>query len=74
MAPYKIKTNGFLIKIVGSAESWVRKVFLNKSSIYEIRGFIFISIAIIIFMYAFTSIALSMAEKHARKTGNMALF
>lgn len=22
MAPYKIKTNGFLIKIVGSAESW----------------------------------------------------
>jgi hypothetical protein len=24
MAPYKIKTNGFLIKIVGSAESWVK--------------------------------------------------
>jgi hypothetical protein len=26
MAPYKIKTNGFLIKIVGSAESWVSKI------------------------------------------------
>ena len=52
----------------------VRKVFLDKSSLYEIRGFIFISLVIIIGMYVFTSVALQAAEKHARKTGNMTLF
>jgi ABC-2 type transport system permease protein len=51
-----------------------RRVFLNGNSIYDIRGFILVSIFLISLMLAVISLCLILGEKHAKKTGNMALF
>lgn len=52
----------------------MRRVFLNGNSIYEIRGFILVSLLIISLMFIMISSCLVLGERHAKKTGNMALF
>lgn len=52
----------------------MRKVFLNGESLYEVRGFIGISIFIIILLFAIIETCLIQGEKHAKITGNMTLF
>jgi len=52
----------------------MRRVFLNGSSIYDIRGFILVSILIILLMFIITSLCLILGERHSKKTGNMTLF
>lgn len=52
----------------------IRRVFMNGEGIYAIKGFIAISIALILLMLALVIICLKLGERHAKKTGNMALF
>lgn len=52
----------------------MRKVFLNGESLYEVRGFIGISIFIIILLFVIIETCLIQGEKHAKITGNMTLF
>ncbi|MFZ5353690.1 MAG: ABC transporter permease [Bacillota bacterium] len=52
----------------------MRRVFLNGESLYAIRGFMGISVLIVILMLIITNICLKLGEDHAKKTGNMALF
>lgn len=52
----------------------LRRIFLDRASIYELRGFIGASIIISIILLAATILCLKLGEHHAKKTGNMALF
>jgi ABC-2 type transport system permease protein len=81
-AGVKVPTNVFplwakaisLIFPLTYAVDAMRRVFLNGSSLYEVRGFIFISIIILAVMFLIISLCLTLGEKHAKKTGNMTLF
>jgi len=52
----------------------MRRVFLNGENLYQIKGFILISAILIILMFIITNVLLNLGERHAKKTGNMALF
>ncbi|OPJ63096.1 ABC transporter permease [Clostridium oryzae] len=52
----------------------MRRVFLNGEGLYEIRGFIAVSIFIVVLLIVVVNICLKQGEKHAKKTGNMTLF
>jgi len=52
----------------------LRRALLNGDSIYELRGFILISIFVGILMFFITLFCLKAGESHAKKTGSMSLF
>lgn len=52
----------------------MRRVFLNGEGLYEVRGFIIISISIIAVMLVLINVLLKLGERHAKRTGNMSLF
>jgi ABC-2 type transport system permease protein len=52
----------------------VRRVMLLGSSLYDIRGFLFIGSIIIVILILAILFILKLVERHVRSTGNMALF
>lgn len=52
----------------------VRKVILEGSTLYELKGFICTSIMIMLVLYSATVIVIRIVEKHSRVTGNLTLF
>lgn len=52
----------------------VRRVILNGSTIYAIKGFIFIGLFIIVILYLLSVLIIQIVEKHSRKTGNFTYF
>jgi ABC-2 type transport system permease protein len=52
----------------------VRRVMLLGSSLYDIRGFLFIGSIIIVILILAILFILKLVERHIRSTGNMALF
>lgn len=49
-------------------------MLLNGEGLYEVRGFIIISISIIAVILVLINVLLKLGEKHAKRTGNMSLF
>ncbi len=56
-----------------SAET-LRRVMLRGDGLYQLRGYFLISLLFAGFMLGITMVCLRLGERHARKTGNMALF
>lgn len=52
----------------------VRRVMLQGSSLYEVRGFFVTGILIIAILFIAVHVILNRVEKHVRKTGNISLF
>ncbi len=52
----------------------VRETVLNEASFYELKGFFFISMMILVLLFGGTLITIQIVEKHMRKTGNASLF
>ncbi|MBB6217477.1 ABC-2 type transport system permease protein [Anaerosolibacter carboniphilus] len=52
----------------------MRRVFLNRENLYEIQDFLQISLLLIVAMGTLIYVCLKLGERHAKKTGNMALF
>lgn len=71
--PFWAKLLSFVFPLTYALDA-MRKVFLNGESLYEVRGFIGISIFIIILLFAIIEVCLIQGEKHAKITGNMTLF
>ena len=52
----------------------MRRVVLNGESLYEVKDFLLISVVIISLIFILINACLKIGERHAKKTGNMALF
>lgn len=52
----------------------VRRVMLLGSSLYDIRGFLFVGSFIVVLLMLAIMLILKLVERHVRMTGNMALF
>jgi ABC-2 type transport system permease protein len=71
--PLWAKMISFMFPLTYAVEA-MRRVFLNREGIHEIQGFIQISGLLIMIMTILTHVCLILGERHAKKTGNMALF
>jgi ABC-2 type transport system permease protein len=71
--PLWAKAVGAVFPLTYIAEM-LRRIFIRGDGFMEIRGFILISILIGFIMLYVTILCLKLGEKHAKKTGNMALF
>jgi ABC-2 type transport system permease protein len=52
----------------------LRRALLNNETIIQLKGFIIMSVVCALLMLIITMLCLKFGERHARKTGNMALF
>lgn len=71
--PVWAKAISFIFPLTYGIEA-VRKVVLMGCSLNDILGFVFIGVAIIIFLFTAIMIILKMVERHVRITGNLTLF
>ncbi len=71
--PLWAKAVGAVFPLTYIAEM-LRRIFIRGDGFMEIRGFLLISILIGLLMLYATVICLRLGEKHAKKTGSMALF
>lgn len=71
--PQWAKIVSYVFPLTYSAEI-IRRAILNGESLQQMKNLIIVSVVIGIVMAAATIIALKSGERHAKKTGNMALF
>jgi ABC-2 type transport system permease protein len=71
--PIWAKIISMIFPLTYSAEA-LRRALLNGDSLYELRGFIIVSLIMGFIMLSITLICLKAGESHAKKTGSMSLF